>query len=262
MTEIYLTGFEKVELFYEVPEHLKSSEILRLRESDLELLNGELRENGSSLEEKIASGVIWRMGFPGMITDVKKLDYDRKSIRVTVSPIHPHRADLAYKNDRTLLRNVVPLTVNALLKSAEGSFVLGVRGGNVEAGKIGIIPGGHTDYDFPLITNTSETVMSEFEEEVGYTFDDRGNITILGLFTNRDTRGINVMYAVQTNLTFPEILENWIRAKDRREHNTLFRATYEDIKQLAQTGKLVLDSREFTTTHFFQDCFKLYTRYE
>ncbi len=254
------TGLECVELFYEIPKHLEGCNIPKLRENDLALLDHELRENGSSLEEKVASGVIWRMRFPGMIVDVKKLNYNGRSVKLAVSPIHPHRADLAYKMDRTLSRNVAPLTVTALLKSAEGSFVLGIRGGNVESGKIGIIPGGHTDYLFPLVTDPSETLMTEFREELGYTLDAK-DVPIFGLFTNRDAKGINVMYTVQTKLTFHEILENWRKAKDRAEHCSLFQATYEDVKQLAQTGKLVLNCREVTTTLFFQDCFKLYTEY-
>lgn len=257
-TKICLTEIESVRLFYEIPEHLKNySDTLELRRSDLALLDKELRENGSSLEEKISSGIVWRMGFPGMIVDVKKLNSDFKSTRLMVSPIHPYRADLTYKMDITLPRNVVPLTVNALLRSADGGFVLGIRGGNVEAGKIGLIPGGHTDYVLPLMTDPSETFMAEFREELGYIFDNE-NVSILGLFTNRDTNGVNVMYSAQTNLTFIEVLEMWERAKDRDEHNHLFKATDEDIRQLAKTGKVVLNHREVTTTPFFQDCFKMY----
>ena len=258
--EIYSPGIENVELSYEIPEHLKDSNILKLRENDLTLLDSELKGNGSSLEEKIISRIIWRMHFPGMIVDVKKLNYNGKSAKLTLSPIHPHRADLAYKNDRTLFRNVAPLTVTALLKSIEGSFVLGVRGGNVESGKIGLIPGGHTDYVFPLITDPLETFMSEFREELGYTFDGEA-VSILGLFTNRDTNGINIMYSVQTNLTFYEILKNWEIAIDKTEHNSLFQATDEDIRHLAQSGKLLLDCKELITTPFFQDCFKLYIKH-
>ncbi len=259
-TEIYITGLENIRLSYEIPGHLRERDMSGLRESDLALLNKELRENHSSLEEKIASGIIWRMSFPGMIVDVKKLTYDSKSAQLVVCPIHPYRADLAYKNDRTLPRNAAPLTTTALLKSADGFFVLGIRGGNVECGKIGLIPGGHVDYSLPLITNPLETFLTEFEEELGYAFDNK-NILTLGLFTNCDANGINAMYSVQTSLTFPEILQNWEGAKDRREHSCLFKATDEDIKQLAKTGKLLLNDREVTTTHFFQDCFRLYTEY-
>lgn len=256
---IYITNLERVELVYEIPRHLQGIEdTSQLREVDLELLRRELKENGSSLDEKISSGAIWRMDFPRMVVDVSRLDYDGRNAQLTVSPIHPHRADLSYKRDETLPRNVAPLTANALLQSAEGSFVLGIREGDVASGKIGIIPGGHTDYGFPLVTNPLDTLRSEFEEELGYNFGVSGReIPLRAVFTDRNTQGMNVLYTARTDLAFPQILEKWKGAKDRWEHSSLFQATQEDIKQLAETGELDVEGKRYSTPPIFQDCFRI-----
>ncbi|MEK6819556.1 MAG: hypothetical protein AABY10_06520, partial [Nanoarchaeota archaeon] len=214
-SQIYISDFSDITLRYEIPEHLNGiADTEGQRKADLELLDTELRENGSSLEEKISSNIIWRMKFPGMILDVKRISLD-SSVKLTLKPIHPYRADLAYKNDRTLPRNVSPLTVNALLESAEGSFPLGIRGGSVETGKIAIIPGGHVDYTIPEIENALETFRNEFDEELGYKFD--GQVLPVCVFNNGDTNGINVLYKAKTNLSFFEIVESWGAAKDRGE---------------------------------------------
>jgi hypothetical protein len=259
--QIHISDFSNIVLKYEIPRHLQGIEnIEEQRKADLELLGTELKEHGSSLEEKISSNIIWRMNFPGMILDVQRISLD-SSLDLTLTPIHPHRADLAYKNDRTLPRNVSPLTVNALLKSAEESFVLGIRGGSVETGKIAIIPGGHMDYTIPRIESPLETFRGEFEEELGYKFDGR-KISPVGVFNNRDTKGINILYKTKTDFYFPRILEMWGAAKDRWEHDSLFQASYDEIRQLAKTGRTTINGKEYSTTPFLQDCFRLIIRDE
>jgi hypothetical protein len=256
--ELFISNPGRISLEYSVPEHLQGiRDTSQLREADLELLDIELKANGSSLDEKISSGVIWRMGFPEMVLDVSRMDYDRDSAKLYVSPIHPHRADLAFRGDRSLPRNVVTLTTNALLKCAEGNYVLGIRGGDVGAGKIGIIPGGHTDYTMPPIINPLDTLRTEFEEELGYNFQDNGGVPVKGLFSNRDTQGINVLYTAKTDLEFSEVLEKWRGAKDRGEHSLLFQATEVEIRQLAETGQLNVKGERYLTNPFFQDCFRV-----
>lgn len=249
---------KKVFLSYNVPKSLKQlTDIPLTRKIDSGLLDKELMGRNSSLNEKISSGIIWRMKFPGMILDVKKINELKDLIELVVSPAHPHRADLAYKRDKTLQKNVCPLTITSILQTKERGYVLGIRGGSVEFGKIGVIPGGHAEYKFPLIKNTLETFKAEFEEEIGYKFGDDKNVFLLGVFKNRDTKGINVLYFAKTNLIFPEILKKWKKAKDRDEHSSLFLATKKDLVKLAKTGKLIVDGKEYLTTPFFQDCFKL-----
>ncbi|MFH1589682.1 MAG: hypothetical protein ABIB43_03900 [archaeon] len=255
-SKIYAHHPKEVVLSYEIPTHLQGIvDEEKQREADLELLDEELKEHGSSLEEKLSSKIIWRMGFPGMILDVQRIS-PGDSVKLTLKPIHPHRADLAYKNDTTLSRNVSPLTVNALLESREGNFVLGIRGGAVETGKIAIVPGGHADYTIPQIENALETFRSEFREELGYEFDSQ-EVSPIGVFTNRDTNGLTILYAAKTHCYFPKILENWALAKDREEHGSLFQASRQEIQQLAETGKLTLEGKEYSTTPLFQDCFRL-----
>lgn len=255
MFQIYVHNFSDVFLRYEIPEHLQGiQDTEQLRMADLDLFDNELRKNGSSLEEKISSGVIWRMNFPGIILDVQKINYT-SYMEIVLKPIHPHRADLAYKQDRTLPKNVSPLTVNALLENAEGSFILGIRGGSVETGKIAIIPGGHAEYTLPQIENVLETFRAEFREELGYEFD--GHVSPVCVLTNKDTKGLNVLYAARTGLPFPQIEKNWRTAKDRGEHNLLIEASARDIEQLARTGKTVINGREYSTTPLLKDCFEL-----
>lgn len=253
--QIYLHNFSDVLLKYEIPEHLQDvKDIEEQRKADLEFLDTELKMRGSGLEEKLSSKVIWRQDFPGMVLDVQRIHFNGY-IELTLKPIHPHRADLAYKKDETLRRNVFPLTVNALLESAEGSFPLGIRGGSVETGKIAIIPGGHVDYTIPEIENALETFRNEFDEELGYKFD--GQVLPVCVFNNGDTNGINVLYKAKTNLSFFEIVEKWKAAKDRGEHDSLVQAYYPEIRQLAETGKTTIKGEEYFTTPLFQDCFRI-----
>lgn len=257
----YIKDPTSITLNYYLPEHLSGiKEINDLRSADLNEFDKELRAGESSLEEKISKGVIWRKGFPGMILDVTSIHHCQRNGHITlnVSPIHPHRADLAYKIDRTLKRNVSPLTATSILIDNEGNFVLGIRGGSVESGKIGIIPGGHTDYKIPKIINPFDTFKDEFQEELGYNYEKEIELPILGVFTNKDTNGINVLYSATTSLFFNEINDRWKNAKDRGEHNFLFTVSEEDISKLAETGKLKFNKREYITTVFFQDCFKIY----
>src|SRR3989344_6463689 len=97
-----LLGFEKLIVRYEVPEHLNGvDDIEEMRARDLEALNTELRKRGSSVDAKIAEGVIWRRGFPGMILDVRgsigvdvSLRYGsslNRKIVLRARPIHPPR---------------------------------------------------------------------------------------------------------------------------------------------------------------------------
>ncbi len=254
---ISIQEFVNIELNYRIPDYLKGiKDVDEQRKADLEALDSELNKEGSSLEEKISSGIIWRRGFPGMILDVQRVIANSNYIKLEIKPIHPHRADLTYKRDKTLPKNASPFTVTGLLRDGNDNFVLGIRGGNVERGKIAIIPGGHADYIFPPIQNPLETFLNEFQEEIGYEFD--GQTSPSGLFTNRDTGGINIQYVARTDRTFQLIEESWRDAKDRSEHDSLFSATEQDITQLAQTGKTIVKGREHVTTPFIQDCFEIF----
>jgi 8-oxo-dGTP pyrophosphatase MutT (NUDIX family) len=261
-TELYKP--EEITLFYDIPEHLRGiKDTEELREADLGLLERELKRRGSSLDDKKKSKIIWRMGFPGMILDVTKLEADKKSVYLHVSPIHPHRADLAFKRDETLGRNPEPLSVAAMLRERKGYFVLGIRGGNVETGKIAVLPGGHAEYTEPHIETPFDTLKTEFEEELGYPLEAREEeVPILGVFRNRDTDGIHVLYNLKTNLEFREILEKWKNAEHKYEHRSLLTVSQEGIRTIAETGEFPLPElggpvEYYPTSLFFRDCFRI-----
>lgn len=261
---LFLRNPEKIYLNYEIPNHLKGiKNIDEMRKIDLEKLNLELKKEGSNLEEKINQRIIWRLSFPKMILDVKEIIKLKRDVySFLVSPIHPHRADLAYKKDKTLGKNVSPLTANSLIQDHNQNFILGIRGGEVEEGKIGIIPGGHADYLGNFFKDPLYTLVNEFEEELGFNLNKRNNPKILSSFFNKDTKGVNVLYSLNSlDKSFEDIKGKWKNAKDRGEHNSLLKINYESLIELASKGKINLREKAFSTTPFFQDCFKSFVDY-
>ncbi|MFH0712184.1 MAG: NUDIX hydrolase [archaeon] len=258
---LFIGELVSVSLNYSIPSHLENlSGDENLRRVDLEKLSGELVLAGSSLEKKKSEGTIWRMGFPGMILDVNHIGQARYGeLTVDVSPIHPHRADLAYKGDKSLSRTPVPLTVGAMLLDDEGNEVLAVRGGKVESGKVVSFPGGHVDFENPRVESPVAGLYREFYEEVGMKFDSSNHkASLIGVMNNSDTKGINVLYALKTPSSFKEIEDSWRNAGDRFEHDLLFPATGSDLKNLAKDGKMTRGGRELETTPFFKDVFSRY----
>lgn len=225
------------------------------RSQDLKKLDAELKQAGSSLEEKIKRGIIWRLNFPGMIIDFRYINLNllTGSVVLDVVPIHPHRADLSFKGDMTLKRNVMPVTTNVIIQSADGLYLGGIRGGSVASGKIGVIPGGHAEYK-PQSTDVKEHLLVEWEEELGY-LPVKDRIFPTGLFLNRDTGGVNILYNSRSDLLFSDIERNWKSAKDRDEHQRIVGLSRRQIEDIAEFGETSIDEIRFSTTPFFQDCF-------
>lgn len=257
--KMFIENPSKILLYYSIPEHLKENkDIVEMRVNDLQELELELRDKGSSLEEKTSSGVIWRMGFPGMILDTQEVYLDRnKEAHLHVVPIHPYRADLSYKQDKTFQRNVSPLTINAILIDRKGKIILGIRGGNVETGKLGVIPGGHIDYQIPLVEDVNQGLFKEFEEELGFKFN-RGlhTLNLLGIMGNDDVQGVNILNSIKVEYSFEELIPYLEKAKDNFEHSSLISLTKKEVSEVANTGKLKKDNTQYVTTGFFQDCLK------
>lgn len=250
-----ISGIESIRLNYNVSEHfVDCKDIGEMRQADLNALDNELREAGSSLEEKISKKIIWRMKFPNMVLDAKELsvDYRNNSATINAAPIHPHRADLAFKKDASLLYNSLPITISAIQETIDDLVVLAVRGGSVAGGKIGIIPGGHAEYRQDK-TDLFSHLAAEYEEEVGFV-PDREKIKLIGLFCNRDTNGLNALYVARTGKSFNEIEEAWRNASDAWEHASLLDLTKSQVKELGETGKICYQSKAYETTPFFQDC--------
>jgi len=151
----YFIQPERIDLDYHIPDHLIGIEDIGvLREKDLEALDSELTRRGSSLQEKIEGKTIWRMGFPNMVVDARQMRFNPtdRSLNIRAVPIHPHRADLAFKKDKTLATNSRPITMNVVLESKEGGIIVGLRGGSVTNGVIGTI-GGHLDYPTEILSS-------------------------------------------------------------------------------------------------------------
>ena len=90
---------DRISLGYSLPDHLKNcNDIESMRIVDLENLDMELRERGSSLEEKTNNNIIWRKKFPGIVLDAQSINVNfyENLIYMNTVPIHPHRADLAF----------------------------------------------------------------------------------------------------------------------------------------------------------------------
>jgi len=246
-----------ISLAYVIPKHLEGIEdIDSLRRRDLEELDSELKAQGSSLEEKTSSGVIWRMGFPGMILDVTNVGYGSLgNLNLRVTPIHPHRADLSFKQDKTLDRGATPLTIGAVLLDNNDTVILGIRGGSVAAGKVSTFPGGHVDFQRKRVTDVYEELEREFEEELGREFrHGQDTMELIGVMGNEDVQGINILTKISVDQSYGEIVDSWKCSKDRFEHDRLIRATDDQLRDLARTGKTDHEGSVIETTPYFADC--------
>jgi len=81
-----------------------------------------------------------------------------------------------------------------------------------------------------LTVSPTESILkglqTESEEEFGCSIPgEHGEAHLLGLFPNRDTYGTNALYIGRTNLNFGQIRENWSKAQDRYEHDSLLSLT-------------------------------------
>jgi hypothetical protein len=261
---LFISKPEKISLDYFVPEYLKGiSNIEEMRKIDLDKLDFELKKEGSSLEEKIKDKKIWRMGFPGMILDVQKVHVSHSNeVYLGVVPIHPHRADLTFKKDKTLYRTIFPLTINAVPVTKANEIILGVRGGSVESGKVGVIPGGHIDYEIPNINDVNYGLLKEFEEEIGMKFNPEiHKLSLIGVMGNHDLPGINIINSIKMENSFEEIIESWKKARDNFEHGSIFKVNYQEVSELSKTGKLKKENKNYETTIFFQDCLQHFVDY-
>ena len=252
-----------ISLDYSVPDHLKKINSTEdLREADLTKFDSELRRAGSSLDEKISSKVIWRKRFLGMILDVTHVRQDQYgNVTLRVSPIHPHRADLSYKQDKTLPRGVTPLTTGAILLDRKGNVILGVRGGDVECGKVATFPGGHIDFEDPRVEDVNYSLYREYNEELGIDFDqEKDKNSLIGIMGNGDTQGINILNTIQTHRSFEELEYFWRNAKDRFEHSDIFIAELFQLKDLVENGRTTKNDQLLETTPYFQDCLYHYIK--
>ncbi len=234
-----------------------------MRKVDLELLDFELKQKNSSVEDKIKEGKIWRIEFPGMILDVQNVYLTcLKNLELNVFPIHPYRSDLTFRKDKTLDRIIFPLTINAVLITKKGEIVLGVRGGEVDAGKVGTLPGGHIDYQIPLIEDVNTELFREFEEELGVAYDPKKHkLSLIGVMGNDDLPGINILNSVEVDNTFEDIVDSWKNAKDRFEHDSLFRANLKEVYELAKKGRTRINGKNYETTPIFQDCLNHFIKF-
>src|SRR3989304_2555154 len=251
-----ITSPNQVTFNYQIPSHLEGiSDMSLVRDADLTLLNDELKQRGSDVESKKEGKIIWRLGFPNMVLDATNVYMYEGGVCMDVVPIHPHRADLAFKGDKSLKRNVYPVTVNSILVDSEGNKILGVRGGNVAQGKLGVIPGGHAEYNSKNPERSAFVhLLAEFEEELDFPYEKSElESPIVGVFDNRDINGINVLYVTKINKSYEEISQSQKFAKDSYEHEKLLKLGRSHLEELAGTGKLNLGSKGYETTPFFQD---------
>jgi ADP-ribose pyrophosphatase YjhB (NUDIX family) len=263
---LFINRPQDITLRYSIPEHLGGiKNIDTMRKVDLEKLDYELQEKGTSVKDRIKNKKIWRMGFPEMILDVQKVTYTPYGnqlpmkgmghVYLDVVPIHPHRADLTFRNDKTLDKIVYPLTINAIPVTKDNEIVLGVRGGDVEAGKVGVIPGGHIDYGFGIEKGVNWALAKEFNEEMGMPLSiHKHKLELIGVMGNDNLPGINIINRVKMSESFDEIVESWKNAKDRFEHASIFKVDYDELQELSDTGELEQKGTKYETTPFFQDC--------
>lgn len=273
---LWIRNQGKINLHYSIPKHLEEiTNTEELRSADLELFDSELRAQGTSVEGKKEEGVIWRLGFPGMILDVQGIQVGQKSFDVKfpsqisynsngedidlyVSPIHPHRADLSFKHDRTLERLINPLTVNGVLEDSQGKVIVGIRGGNVDGGAAAVFPGGHVDYQNPRVRDVTNEVYREGREEAGLLDSEIESIEKLGLMGSTETRGVNILHRIRTNQTYETIKERQKGAEDAFEHKNLYAVGRDKIEELVRTGKFQIGNNTHPTTTYFKDCFEHY----
>src|SRR3989338_9573535 len=221
----YFSHQRPLEIRYNVtvPEHLTEyrNNIEEMRKADLILLDQELRRKGSSIEEKVKEEKIWRMKFPHMIYGIDEICKKENNVYIDLHPMHPHRADLTFKKDRSLENVPGPLTVTAIVET-EGNLIFGLRGGFVESGKIGFIPGGHADYHNSSISEDigRRALHTETEEELGLT-NEEYSLEIFGIHENPETNGHNIIARMSTHLSLAELEQKRKEASDAWEHSKL-----------------------------------------
>ncbi len=230
----YISREGSLRILYKIiiPEHLREYQgnIKGMRQADLTQLDAELREKGSSIQEKIDKEIIFRMQFPGIVYAVDGISSRRGTINMCLHPIHPYRADLAYKRDPTLENNPGPLSISGLIESREGT-IFGLRAGSVEQGKIGFVPGGHAEYRgfYHQEDIGIRALQEETEEELGITPPEYSIEEIFGIHKNPDTNGTDIIATMKTGLSLEEIEKRREKAKDRWEHSRLVAIAKEDL---------------------------------
>jgi 8-oxo-dGTP pyrophosphatase MutT (NUDIX family) len=260
---LFIQSPKRINLHYSIPDHLKRTiDIDSMREVDLNELCNELDLCGSSFKEKIEAKIIWRMSFPGMILDVNEiLQNSFGEVSLYLSPIHPHRADLSYMEDSTLMRRPVPLTVSSILLDKNANPVLGIRGGDVESGMIASFPGGHVDFEYNQ-KGINSSMLLEFYEELGSDIPiTEESLQLIGIMDNKDTRGINILYSIKTRASFSGIKKSWESAKDRFEHNSIIPSSNSMLESIVKNKKVLHKGKLLQTTPFFLDCFSRYLSY-
>jgi len=249
----------EIRVEYTIPEHLKGIHTIdEMRAADCQKLDEELHAKGSSIDAKIREGVIWRLGFPSIVLNARAQGRPNNAVALTVVPIHPHRADLAYKGDRTLRPGVAPLTVSGILLDDRGDLVLGIRGGTVEAQKVGIIPAGHANYDFSHPSDLiMRTLINEAEEEISLEPDEVLRwASLTDLFVNMDTNGLHVSYTLNSGLPFTELERRWQSAKDRYEHEGLFSISLSALCTALIENCVHISQGRYTFSPFSRHCLK------
>lgn len=258
--EILFTGIPQFKLTYNIPDHLRGiKSIEEMRDADIDQLNGQLKAKGSSIAQKIEDGQIYRTRFEGMVLDITsyRINPHDYSMTLSVSPVHPYRADLSMKRDKSFERNVTPLTISALLRTIEDKFVIGVRGGTVEAGMLTPLPSGHVDYKVKQPEDPLVGLFQEFREEAGIRYDpQRHDIGLGGLMLNTDTWGLHLFSAMNVQESSGEVVSSWMTAKDRGENAKLLVVSKNDVRDIANLGRVNIDGENYVTNPFFQRTFR------
>ena len=113
------------------------------------------------------------------------------------------------------------VSVSNVLITADGLVVLGLRGGHTYSHTLHVVPAGAVEYHSgrnPLF----ETLDAEFFEETGLVKGQIGSPELIGrIFDGTTSKNTSYVFRSRVKPTFAELLGEWERSIDQREHQYL-----------------------------------------
>ena len=158
--------------------------------------------------------------------------------------------------------DITPISVEGLILTRDNKFVYGIRGGNVERGKVCVSPAGslsnHHKGDNPLFA----TLYKELREELGIETEASDKPILIGYQTDPDfTKGVNFVFYMHSGKSSKEIDEKHKEALDVYQ-----RALSKNVpevearKEIGRAGFPNIDAWEHTNLVFVDDNPKMIDR--
>lgn len=122
-----------------------------------------------------------------------------------------------------LKKPFIPVSADGVLISSDNKIPIGLRGGDVEKGKLFSLPAGMTGYKSTYLINPLfDTFYDELSSETGLSSNDITSSSFIGLQYDTISKGHSYVFKAKSNKTYDQIHESWKQAEDSWEHSELF----------------------------------------